>query len=141
MIQHAHWTQAYLGEPWSHERDCWAFARQVWAQHFGLDVPELILPAHDVLSCIAAAQAAQADTDWIPVREGEERDGDAALIGRGDREPHHAGVWVDVGGRMRVLHCLRGPGVVSTDRAVLARLGLRVVRSWRSPQLAAGGHA
>jgi hypothetical protein len=124
-----HWAEQYIGEPWiAGEHDCWAFARRVWRERFGRDIPAVDVDATNRLACSRAFAGAEPErANWEPVHVPFE--GDAALIGKNTR-PSHVGVWVYANGG-GVLHCVQGVGVVCNDLTSLALTGWRVLGWYR----------
>ena len=115
-----HWSAAWLGQAWHPtENDCWMFARRVWAQQFGWQVPAVGVEALDLRAVLAACAQHPERAAWQPVTTPEE--GDAVLIGKG-RIASHVGVWTNANGGA-VLHCQRGAGSVLQCPAALAMLG------------------
>lgn len=119
-----HWAAGYIGRPWvAGESDCWSFARTVWRERFGLDVPAAHVDPRDPRLSRCAFGVDPAETGWRQITRPCE--GDAVLMARG-RRPCHVGIWVaslDVEG---VLHSVEGSGVIFTPLAALALLGYRV---------------
>jgi cell wall-associated NlpC family hydrolase len=124
-----HWAETYIGEPWvAGEHDCWAFARRVWRERFGVEVPAVDVDACNRMACVKAFAGAEPErANWLPVMLPEE--GDAVLIGKSER-PSHVGVWVDAdcGG---VLHCVQGAGVVFNSTTSLYIGGWRILGFYR----------
>ena len=120
-----HWAEKYIGEPWvAGENDCWAFARKVWREQFGLDVPAVDVDACNRLACSRAFAAHDERGSWQQVEQPQE--GDAALIGQSER-PSHVGIFVDGG----ILHCVQGAGVVFSAIPALNNSGWRVLAWYR----------
>jgi cell wall-associated NlpC family hydrolase len=122
----AHWIESYIGTPWvAGETDCWHFARRVWEERFGIEVPALPVDARDP----RAARRAFADADemdrWVQILRPAE--GDAVLMAKG-RHPCHVGIWVAPG---YVLHAVEGAGAICTDAAALSAMGYRVTGHYR----------
>lgn len=122
-----HWAAAYIGQPWDPaNQHCWGFARTVWRDVFGLDVPEVSI---DGASPYAARRAfSQGHEGWLPVTEPVE--GDAVLMARGQR-PCHVGVWITPSPRAGVLHSVERAGVVFTPPVRLADIGFNIVGIYR----------
>ena len=121
----SHWAEAYIGQPWvAGEHDCWAFARRVWREHFGLDVPAVDVDACNRMACSRAFAGHGEYSQWVEVAQ--PRDGDAALIGQSSR-PSHVGVFVAGG----VLHCMEKAGVVYQTPQAMAATGWRVLAWYR----------
>lgn len=100
-----HWATQYIGRPWGPPGSglsCWEFARHVLATHYAAPLPEL-------------PQEAMRAPDWSRV-DGEAQDGDVVLL-RGTEL--HAGVVVEAGGRVGLLHANgRKRGGVATGGVV-----------------------
>lgn len=127
MMDHAnpdHWAARYIGQPAS---DCWALARRVWAERWGLMLPAV--PTELVDDPRAARRMLAAGTGaWQGVEAA--REGDAVLMAKGQR-PCHIGVWIEVDGLGMVLHWTEVAGVIATAPLDLARLGFRIHGFWR----------
>lgn len=124
----AHWSAAYVGDPWdARTHDCWVFARRIWRERFGRDVPAVDFDAASALDCRRALAQRPERANWHEVATPAE--GDAVLMGKSAR-PSHVGVWVGADGG-RVLHCLQGHGVVCQDVTALRLMGLRVLGYYR----------
>lgn len=128
-----HWTQDYIGTPWTKERDCvWLFG-EVQEAVFGRSVR---LP--QTLSALDAA----GNADWLESAEGREvfrqvppgkaQEGDAVAIGVGGQLAH-IGVLAKPSrlGDHWVLHSRRGVGAVLVLVADLPRDGMRALGYYR----------
>jgi len=123
-----HWAAGYIGRPWVAGRsDCWNFARTVWAEIFGLDVPAVQV---DVTSALAARRALRdgGRTGWTRVGRAEE--GDAVLMSTGAR-PCHVGVFAAPDGCDGIVHSVEGAGVIWTPLNRIGALGYQVAGFWR----------
>lgn len=121
----AHWAVTYIGESWvPRQNDCWSFCRKVWRDRFGFDVPEMPISPFHLREVAHAMQQHDERANWVEVAEPGE--GDAVLMAY-NRFPVHVGVWVaaDGGG---LLHCEQKTGVIFSNRAALARMG--ITRMW-----------
>ena len=124
----AHWAAAYIGTPWIARRhDCWAFARRVWAERFGLDVPAVDVDALDARAVLRAFRDHPERGHWVEVDQ--PREGDGVLLSH-SRHPSHVGVWIDIDGG-GVLHCDRHSGVVFATHSALERCGWGSLRYYR----------
>ena len=120
-----HWTEKYIGQEWiAGENDCWAFARKVWRQQFGFEVPVVDVDACNRMACSRAFAGHDEKGSWQLVEKPQ--DGDAALIGKSKR-PSHVGISVEGG----VLHSVQGAGVIYSDIIGLSHMGLRVLGWYR----------
>ena len=124
----SHWATQYIGAPWvAGTHDCWAFARRVWREQFGMDVPAVAFDAASALSCRKALESAEERGHWQSVSP--PREGDAVLMGKNAR-PAHVGIWLDTCAG-RVLHCVEGAGVVCNDLMSLRNAGWLVLGYYR----------
>lgn len=115
-----HWVTAWIGTEWRADGgDCWGFARRVWREHYGIDVPAVPVDATDALACRRAI--AGGISGWSEVTVPQE--GAGVLMARG-RRPCHVGIWVaDLGA---VLHSIEGAGAILTGPSDLLRMGYRI---------------
>ena len=125
-----HWAEAHIGMPWvAGHSDCWSFARRVWRERFGIEVPALGVDPGDLRGVRRAFHEGVEGGDWQMVEVPTE--GDAVLMGRSSR-PCHVGIWVspdpDEAG---VLHSVEGSGVIFTTPARLGPLGWRILGFYR----------
>lgn len=123
MIPHppAHWATRFIGTPFDPVTDhCWAFARRVWREQFGLEVAEIdttaLEPRQVRRDCAGHAEFGA----WQPVADPAE--GDLVIMARG-RHPCHVGIWLDPAA---VLHCVEGIGGIATPVTRLGDLGYRL---------------
>lgn len=120
-----HWTLGYLGTPWvAGESDCWAFARRVWRERYGLAVPDVAVDAASPLDGRRAFRD-QVHPEWS--RTEAPCEGDAVLMAMGG-PPCHVGVFVAPGA---VLHSIEKSGVIVTHIPDLGRIGYRVAGFYR----------
>lgn len=121
-----HWSSRYIGTEWDpRERHCWAFCRRVWAEHFGLEVPEMPFDGGDARAVRRAFAGDPEFACWHRVEAPTE--GDAVVMAQG-AHPAHVGIWLDLGG---VLHSIAGSGGIYTPRVRLRDIGYRVTGCWR----------
>lgn len=124
----SHWATQYIGRPWvAGEHDCWGFARSVWREQYGWDVPIVDVDSLNLRASIHAFERHPERRHWLGV--GLYIEGDAILMGQGQR-PIHIGVWCDVDGG-GVLHAVRGAGVVFQSRQALAAAGWNILAGYR----------
>lgn len=120
-----HWAEKYIGEPWTPgDNDCWAFARKVWREQFGIEVPVVDVDACNRMSCSRAFAGHDEKASWQKVDVPQE--GDAALIGKSAR-PSHVGIFVNGG----ILHCVQHAGVIFSNLTALSLSGWRVLGWYR----------
>jgi hypothetical protein len=122
------WPIKYIGEPWIRgEHDCWCFARRVWLEQFGIDVPPVDVDALSTLSVMRTIRDGDHLLSWTKINEPEE--GCGVLMGKSDR-PSHVGIWSGLDGG-KILHCVQGRGVVFTGMQSLQIMGYRVLGWYR----------
>lgn len=134
MIRTAHhWAENYIGVPWENGAqgpqafDCWALVRHVQRKHYQRILPIINVDADDLPSVHQAFASHPEKSRWhlvaVPM------DGDCILVRRGN-QLDHVGVYLDMDGG-RVLHAVRGSGVVCTGIPVLKRMGWNPVEFYR----------
>lgn len=122
----AHWAAEYIGLPWvAGTSDCWNFARRVWAERFGLDVPEVPVDPADPRAVRHGLVSSGERRAWLDIERPAE--GDAVLMARGTRACH-VGIWIWPGA---VLHSIEHSGVICTEPDRLAGLGYRILGFYR----------
>lgn len=127
-----HWAASYIGQPWvAGVSDCWHFARAVWRERFGIEVPVIDV---DATSPLASRRAFRdgARNGWRPVTVPAE--GDAVLMGAGGR-PCHVGLWIAPDAAGGVLHSVEGAGVIFTPGLRVRDLGYSILGFYRRAQL------
>lgn len=116
-----HWASQYIGRRWVSgargpaEFDCWGLVRWVFANHYGIELPEFVgVDANDHKAVLAFMRAqeevrAQVWADWqeVPVP----RDGDAVAMG-GREFLNHVGIYIAAPEGSGVLHCRLNSGVI-----------------------------
>ena len=116
-----HWSTRYVleGRKWSSDYNCWSFAKRVWKEDFGVDVPDVDINLSDLKSCLSTALHYPEHASWekvcIP------REGDAVAMG-GDNYTRHVGVWTWLNGG-RIVHCIESSGVIITSIRETIHLG------------------
>lgn len=128
-----HWAYALIGKPWSLEFDCWEFARQVFREHYAVELPE---HAAGVMILAGAAH-----TTGLRPFEDDGQDGDLVLM-RASSGKRHVGIMIRANGKLGVLHndghqTPTGPvGCVgfSTLRS-LREQGCGAFQFWRRPSV------
>ena len=121
------WASQYIGIPWvAGESDCWAFARRVWRERFGFDVPAVDVDAHSRLASSREFADHEEYVNWEPVEM--PADGDAVMMGK-NKWVSHIGVWCAQA--KGVVHSVEGIGVVFTKPPALQGMGLRVLGYYR----------
>lgn len=125
-----HWAAPLIGLPWvAGESDCWSFARRVWADRFGWDVPPVAVDPADPRAA-RRALAAPKTLGWLSVDR--PREGDGVMMARGAWDCH-VGVWIEPDGQGGILHSVERAGVVFTVLPQLELMGFRVTGFWRHP--------
>lgn len=120
-----HWAARYIGLPWANGAqgpeafDCWALVRHVQREHYGRELPIINVDAENYREVCASFETHPERARWSLVDAPQ--DGDCVLTHRG-WQIDHVGVYLDLDGG-RVLHSIRGSGVVCTALPALARLG------------------
>lgn len=130
-----HWSEKYLGKPWTPEKNCYYWFREIMSEEFGhKDMP----PVVTVQESDAARVAARGFTEdlflsrgWVKVNDGFVREGDAAYLTQGRTRATHIGVVFFRHGMQMILHARKGVGVVASDRHGLALNFLRERGYWR----------
>lgn len=127
-----HWASGYIGQPWvAGVSDCWHFARRVWAERFGWDIPPVAADATDARACRRAFAVGHDGTGWMPTAGVcAPVEGNAVLMAKG-RHPCHVGIWIRPTEGPACLHAVEGAGVICTPIARLADLGYGVVGIYR----------
>lgn len=138
----AHWANQYVGLPWGNGAqgpeayDCWALVRHVQRVHYGRELPIINVDADDHEAVGAAFAMHPERARWQRVYPPQ--DGDCVLTHQGAQVDHvgvyleiHCGDALDALPELRVLHALRGSGVVCTALPVLKRLGWHPVEFYR----------
>ena len=113
----------YIGIPWAagcqgpDAYDCMGFFRKIQADHFNIDVPQIIAPDYmDPTVLVDLFNKHTERTNWV--RMDKPRHGCAVIVHR----PMHIGVWLDIDGG-GVLHCVKGIGVIFTHNSSWAVSG------------------
>lgn len=127
-----HWAAEHIGTPWSaSETHCWHFARRVWQDRFGWEVPEIVVDATDPRAARRAFAVGHDGTGWTPIAGVcAPVEGDAVLMAMG-RHPCHVGIHLTLPDGPAVLHSVEGAGVICTAYAALVGMGYRVVGLYR----------
>jgi cell wall-associated NlpC family hydrolase len=124
-----HWALDHIGTPWvAGMSDCWSFARTIWADRFGWDVPALTVDPEDPRAARHAFAADPREAGWQPMDC--PREGDAVLMARGAR-PCHVGIWISPDPSEGILHSVERAGVIFTAPARLSLLGYRITGWYR----------
>lgn len=123
-----HWAARYIGLPWTPgHSDCWSFARRVWAERFGWDVPPLIIDPQNPRAVRQALAENPVDQGWTAIPDPVE--GSAVLMGQGLR-PCHVGIWITPEAGAGILHSIEVAGVIFSSSGRLAGLGYRIHGFW-----------
>ncbi|MFN3646234.1 MAG: hypothetical protein ACK4S2_06930 [Gemmobacter sp.] len=126
----SHWAAELVGRPWvAGVSDCWNFARAVWRERWGWDVPPVPVDAADPRAARRAFAVDYQATGWAPA-VAPLAEGDAVLMAKG-RWPCHVGVLVLLPEGPACLHSVEGAGVIVTPLPRLADLGYRIAGIYR----------
>lgn len=127
------WAIQLIGLPWENGAqgpdafDCWGFVRHVYQTQRGEVLPSVAVDADLPLAARHAFAKGAADaTGWVRVDAAERQDFDVVLLTQA-RHPDHVGIWF--GGRL--LHCVRGAGVIYQNDSALRMAGWSVVATYR----------
>lgn len=128
-----HWASSLIGLPWEnggqgpYAFDCWGFVRHIYQTQRGENLPIVAVDANQPLATRHAfAKESAAAAGWVRVDPAERNDFDVVLLTQA-RHPDHVGLWI--GGRM--LHCVRGAGVIYQSDAALRVSGWTIVAAYR----------
>lgn len=126
-----HWAAGLIGLPWvAGKSDCWSFARRVWADRFGWDVPPVPV---DPASPVAGRRALGVSPEGLGWRQVDRpAEGDGVMMAKGAHNCH-VGVWIEPDQTGGILHSVEGAGVIFTPLPALAAMGYRVTGFWRHP--------
>lgn len=128
-----HWATSYLGRPWQvgaagpEAYDCWGLVRAIYLDQLGVDLPAAGFTSEDVKTVLTGFRNHPERKRWHLVEAAAEFD---ALLLAQARHPIHVGVWVTAGGG-RVVHAVKGPGVVAQDLLSLKSSGYQVMGVYR----------
>lgn len=104
-----HWAIPYIGRRWVPPNGCWTHVREVFANHYGVTLPEIADSSN-----ARSIRTASVETCMRPTARGAApQDGDLVIM-RGQLRLH-AGVCVEANGRIGVLHSTRDTGVIWQD--------------------------
>lgn len=124
-----HWAMKYIGRPWTEERHCYEWFRQITKEQFGREIPFVNTNAHNFV-LLAARIMNSADKELFGYRPTQTpKEGDAVFLSGNGRTSHHIGM-VIFPGKMMVLHALEKVGVVASDVVTLKMNGLRIKGFW-----------
>lgn len=134
-----HWANNYIGLPWQNGAqgpeafDCWSLVRHVQRVHYGRELPIINVDADDLAAVGAAFAEHPERARWQRVYPPQ--DGDCVLTHKG-AQVDHVGVFLELDGggdprEVRILHAIRGSGVVCTAPAVLMRMGWHPLEFYR----------
>lgn len=126
------WAADHIGTPWvAGVSDCWHFARGIWRDQFGWDVPAVVADATDPRAVRRAFAVGHEGTGWRPIAGVcAPAEGDAVLMAMG-RHPCHVGIWLPGDTGPAMLHSIEGAGVILTPLTLLPGLGYRLVGLYR----------
>jgi hypothetical protein len=118
----------YLRQKWTDEHDCYYWFKKIQKEEFGRDCPVLCI--EQSVSTLSLkyivkilSNPLEVDPRWRRLEEGEAPQvGDGALLAIKVR-PHHIGVVVEAGARVKVLHALDKSGMRISDHVDLMANG------------------
>ena len=125
-----HWTQAYLGIPYTPETDCAALVERVLAERFGVAV---VLPSERRWEDVSPREVHRLAIA-VAVPSPCPREGDMALMrtaGARGEGGAHVGLYALLGGRPWILHSTEGAGSHLTPLSGLAGEHLAIVGYYR----------
>jgi len=130
----AHWAMQYLGRPWvsggqgPHDFDCWGLVRWVQREHFGRELPLVVVDATCKAEILAAFDGHAEYARWQLVEKPAE--GDCVVTMTAPDEPSHVGVYLEIDGG-RILQCVTGSGVVAPSLRATRRSIGQHLQFWR----------
>ena len=131
-----HWSEKYIGRPWTQEQDCFYFLKEVQEKEFGRDVLVDISyfqmaknPTASIVRLLSNERPPDAE-HWQEVDEA--KDGDVVFLTQ-RTVAHHVGIAAFVDSRMEILHSLEGLGVVRSSLLSLRTNSWKIARilSWK----------
>jgi hypothetical protein len=125
MIEH--WVDRFVGQPYSVERDCYFWFREIQREVFGRDVPFLGVGGPRVAARLMRGDYPMS-IGWGPTDS--PRDGDAVFLSQSKKINTHIGVACIIRGRLMVVHALKDLGVIVSDAHGLRANGLAVKGYW-----------
>lgn len=109
-----HWAVPLIGKPWRYgargpdEFDCWGFVRYVQREHYGILMPDVLVP--ETWPAVRRLLENHVEhQNWVKVDR--PADGDIVMMAR-NRVPAHVGIAVEANSGRGVLHCFEPSGVV-----------------------------
>ena len=96
------WVKDLIGQPWSHEHNCWWLVRHVFRTQYGIEMPEVNIDDASVDNVRSISLAAHV-SGWRRA-DGRPQDRDIVLL-RTRSGQRHVGVMVRMGTGLRLLHC------------------------------------
>jgi cell wall-associated NlpC family hydrolase len=127
-----HWATQYIGLSWEYggqgpeAYDCWNFVRKIQRDHFGVEVPIIVI--EDQRQASHEMQANSELDNWQSVDVPQE--GDIVMMARA-KIPAHIGVCVRANNQIGVLHCIQKSGVVFTAMSMLSSNGWGSLKYYR----------
>ena len=124
----AHWASDLIGQPWTHERNCWWLVRHVFKTQLDIDMPVVNVEQVDTPENVSAIKRASATSGWRPA-SGALQEWDIVLM-RGPMG-RHVGVMVAANGKLGLLHSIEGDGVCWHTMDEVQRMGYGNFEAWR----------
>ncbi len=122
----AHWTEAYVGRPYV-PGGCFLLFRDVQAAQYGRTV-DFDQVTDDLRANVRAFEAGLKNYRWAAVAWPQ--DGDGVLMSE-NNAPHHVGTVVDLPAGQRILHSLKGQGVMLHTLTHIELLRFNIVGYYR----------
>lgn len=129
------WYEEFIGKPWKavpvppNSFTCGELVRYIYKHRLGIDTPDIVADPDSLRQCIENLSIPDA-YGLIPV-QGDPRPFDACYIMRHVRRDH-IGVAVRTVEGIRILHCMRGVGVILESLAeIMGTTGCRRVEWYR----------
>jgi len=134
-----HWSDKYIGLPWTKEQDCFFLVKEVQEKEFGrdilVDIPYFQMcknPALSIAKLLTNEQFVKElkTAHWYVADKAS--DGDILFLSQ-RAFPHHVGIAAFIDQRMEVLHSLDGIGVLRSTMLSLRANAWKITRivTWK----------
>ncbi len=99
----------YVGRPWVRgEYDCWSLVRDVYADCYGIDIPNAPIDAGDLRQVIKTLESSAIRSQFHRVKNPV----DGCLAEMGERHPVHIGIYIETPDGPFIMHNHAASGVV-----------------------------